>query len=465
MFKCEIGILLKRRHTMSGPKTSNYVIIAQQRANILEQNRCDSEILSCIDQVKKCFSLVTAELEKIELYEGIGGDGNKERTTQIMEDIKRIERKKAKLSASFFGMSSYKRSTKVTPSDRALAQKKSILENIKSIKKDIKSILKEVEEIRKSADKLHNDISAELERNAGDAFGLSWDLTVEEIQNEVVRKSEKGDITKLKTICINQINPLLSYELPNDLQERANQAIRQINEISDILFLRNFKAITLKLLENDCAKYFECRNRIGEKFEDLKSRYISLCKMQNVVCKNYELSEENCKELEKEIDFLEKQLYEDDEQKYIADTIDEVMKEMGYDLIGSREVTKRSGKRFRDELYTFSEGTAVNIRYDNQGKIAMELGGIDSTDRLPSPSEASKLEDEMVAFCDKFTEFERRLAAKGIVCKNRVSHLPPKAEYAQIINTSDYDVKKEVETFKTEHRSTKNESKKQHRNE
>ena len=91
----------------------------------------------------------------------------------------------------------------------------------------------------------------------------------------------------------------------------------------------------------------------------------------------------------------------------------------------------------------------------NAGKIAMELGGIDSTDRLPSSSEASKLEDEMAAFCDKFTEFEKRLAAKGIVCKNRVSHLPPKAEYAQIINTSDYDMKTEVDLIKEVHKLRK----------
>ena len=65
----------------------------------------------------------------------------------------------------------------------------------------------------------------------------------------------------------------------------------------------------------------------------------------------------------------------------------------------------------------------------------------------------------MISFCDKFTEFEKRLAAKGIVCKNRVSHLPPKAEYAQIINTSDYEMKSEVETFKAERRVVKNANK------
>lgn len=200
--------------------------------------------------------------------------------------------------------------------------------------------------------------------------------------------------------------------------------------------------------------------RYGTEFEELETEYMVLCSQLHITSKKFVISESSVAELKVEIAKLENELFEDGEQEYIADIIDKVMEEMGYDLIGNREVTKKSGKRFHDELYTFSEGTAVNIRYDNQGKIAMELGGIDTTDRLPSEAEAARLEGEMIAFCDKFTELEKRLAAKGIVCKNRVSHLPPKAEYAQIINTSDYDIKTDVETFKTNRRSVKHESKK-----
>ena len=85
-------------------------------------------------------------------------------------------------------------------------------------------------------------------------------------------------------------------------------------------------------------------------------------------------------------------------------------------------------------------------------------GGIANGKHMPAMKRNGTF--EMVAFCDKFTEFEKRLAAKGIVWKNRVSHLPPKAEYAQIINTSDYDMKTEVETFKIERRSEKDANKK-----
>ena len=118
--------------------------------------------------------------------------------------------------------------------------------------------------------------------------------------------------------------------------------------------------------------------RYGTEFEELETEYMVLCSQLHITSKKFVISESSVAELKVEIAKLENELFEDGEQEYIADIIDKVMEEMGYDLIGNREVTKKSGKRFHDELYTFSEGTAVNIRYDNQGKIAMELGGIDT---------------------------------------------------------------------------------------
>jgi hypothetical protein len=46
----------------------------------------------------------------------------------------------------------------------------------------------------------------------------------------------------------------------------------------------------------------------------------------------------------------------------------------------------------------------------------------------------------MERFCDDFKEIERRLLAKGVILADRLSMLPPSAEYAQIINISDYQM-------------------------
>ena len=223
--------------------------------------------------------------------------------------------------------------------------------------------------------------------------------------------------------------------------------------------MENFGVVTIKPLIEECREYIKNMEKYGDEFMELEAEYKILCEELYITPKTFAVSKIGITKLKTEIIMLKEDVLKIREQQYIADAIDDVMKEMGYELIGSREVSKKNGSRFRDELYTFGEGTAVNIRYDSHGRIAMELGGMDNADRLPSAAETSKLENEMVAFCDKFTEFEIRLEEKGVISKDRISHLPPKAEYAQIINVSDYKTRTKAKTFKVKPRTIKSEIK------
>ncbi|MCQ2433083.1 MAG: hypothetical protein MJ175_10825, partial [Clostridia bacterium] len=101
----------------------------------------------------------------------------------------------------------------------------------------------------------------------------------------------------------------------------------------------------------------------------------------------------------------------------------------------------KSGKRFRNELYTFNEGTAVNVTFSSDGQIAMELGGISHEDRIPTDEETEVLTEDMQSFCAEFADFERRLKAKGVVVGSRIALSPPTAEHAAIINVDDYEIK------------------------
>ena len=121
------------------------------------------------------------------------------------------------------------------------------------------------------------------------------------------------------------------------------------------------------------------------------------------------------------------------------------MTEMGYELIGSREVKKRSGKRFKNELFTFNEGTAVNVTYSPDGQIAMELGGLSREDRIPTAEESSVLTADMESFCGEFAEFERRMREKGIDLGRRIALSPPSADYATIINLNDYEIDESIQ--------------------
>ena len=122
------------------------------------------------------------------------------------------------------------------------------------------------------------------------------------------------------------------------------------------------------------------------------------------------------------------------------------MIEMGYNLIGSRSVTKKNGKHFENELYLFDEGTAVNVTRSDEGQITMELGGLDKIDRIPTALESQRLCEDMDEFCVDYEEIEKRLVEKGIKVK-RISILPAEEQYAQIINVEDYNMKEDVEYY------------------
>ena len=126
-------------------------------------------------------------------------------------------------------------------------------------------------------------------------------------------------------------------------------------------------------------------------------------------------------------------------QAYIADCVDEVMQDMGYDLIGRWQERRKNGRPFRNELYQFGEGTAVNITYSPEGQISMELGGITREDRRPTADETEVLTQEMRTFCSEFSEFERRMKEKGIIVGSRIALSPPTADHAAMINIRDYD--------------------------
>ena len=153
----------------------------------------------------------------------------------------------------------------------------------------------------------------------------------------------------------------------------------------------------------------------------------------------FSYDEQGISALEKEVNRLEKQSLKLAEQAYISDTLDEIMEEMGYNILGHRNVHKKNGTVFHNELYNYGDGNAINVTYSSDGKIAMELGKLDERDRMPNADEQRKLVQTMSTFCRDFTTIEERLKEKGIFVGNRVSMMPPNEAFSQIINISEYE--------------------------
>ena len=221
---------------------------------------------------------------------------------------------------------------------------------------------------------------------------------------------------------LERVNFLLTdSRLPVILQERLTVAKENCGD-------KTLVEVSVKPLLKECEKFFN----LYEKISPLITDYEILCGMAKESVKNFVVAESSITQIEAEILRLREKIMQDDERAYIDKCLDEVMRQMGYDVIGSREVTKKSGSHFRQELFSYADGT------DN--------------DRPPDSVESKILVEHMENFCDDFSEFERRIAEKGIVSK-KISHLPPSEEHAKIINVEKYETTRDVKHMTRKHLS------------
>ena len=235
------------------------------------------------------------------------------------------------------------------------------------------------------------------------------------------------------------------------LLAKIAQTKRNFESITDPTFRKNFTALSITPLLKECDKYL----KLYDETADLRIEHKVVCDMAGEPETNFEISSTTIQKMRDEITQLRAKIDRDDEKAYISKCLDEVMSDMGYDVIGHREVTKRNGRHFKNELFSYEDGTAVNVTLSDDGHIAMELCGLDDTDRLPEADESEKLCEHMESFCEDFGEIERRLAEKGVMLRKRIQRLPPSVEYAQILNVSDYEITGDVEHFNHKHRREK----------
>lgn len=423
---------------MSGPKVSVYDLTPWARTNLNGQIRCERDCIACAQQINEFLHEATSyrlQIEKlITAFElmtsrGVEPSVSKEELQKLAfrlhdesESIrKKLEEKKPTISGKY------------EISDEALAKKKADLERIHSLKKQAENLRNDVDAAVYQGEQSRASATSEIEGSiAADLSGyFSFeDLTPSEngpTAEELIRETKGKLILMQKT-----------KGLSEKLSSEITQAFASLDRVRTIEAIRLFNSVTMKNLETHISECMEKVAHLKEEFADNLARYQALCVLLEKVPAAFSYSPEASVVLKQEIKAMELALIKQHEQQYISECVDQVMVDMGYDLIGTRDVKKRNGKRFHNELYAFDEGTAVNVTYSSDGQIAMELGGLSYEDRLPTEEETQVLTENMEAFCGEFAEFEKRLRAKGIILGNRIAMSPPSADYAAIINVNEY---------------------------
>ncbi len=418
---------------MSGPKTSRYTLTAAQRRALQEQRRRELEEQrrrEPISKAKSKLALLSAKTYGLSniteealdqarlLNERTGSDnGFAVLKNQLSENTGNLVASIEKANES----------DSVELLEQAVREAQQAFDDLSKLRGKLDGL------ISKNKQQLHKDIMNSLDSVA--------DVDFSKIQSPAERQLEQR-----KDEIANNLSNLLSPIHNDELHDSIEKALKHLDEIDNPDFLSNFNAMTVAPLEKKCREYTALRQQIGDEYDDLMIRYTVLCKEQKIIPQNIAFERGAVEKLDSLITELEKAADSADEQSYISRCIDEVMEDMGYKLVGNRSVTKKSGRHFRNELYSFSEGTAVNVTYSDNGNITMELGGVDTKDRMPDTLETERLTEDMGSFCGQYREFERRLAEKGVV-SNHISLLPPEPVYAQVINVSDYDMTDNIATI------------------
>ena len=415
---------------MSGPKTSRYTLTAEQRRILAEQRKIERRKAVATETIRR------TQKRLLQIGGMFGAD------KQIAAEL--IAR-----TGSDNGLGALMTELEAILSPIQPLASRTNYDDVSSVE----STAAKMKESLTSAEKLAEKIAAVSAKNS---VGLKSNLQAAIDEGFATSFADLQEITKtpsftLQENAVQKLHELKKISiLPQEYINEIDEVLARIENTSNEIFLRNLIALTvnplIKKIKLYATEYEECQ----EEFEALNSEYVALCNLYYYVAQEYPCSKASVDTLRTEIQRIKDAVAEDDEQAYISECLDEVMTEMGYSVLGSREVTKRNGKRFRNELYSYGEGTAVNITYSSDGRIAMELGGVDTSDRIPTVRETEQLCDSMEQFCDDFKEIEKRLLAKGVVLADRVSLLPPSAEYAQIINTADYSMVTDTETFRAQ---------------
>ena len=446
---------------MSGPKISVYTLKGRTREIFLEQTNCLRQSHICVENIKALLGEINTlqgSLDNIRsrmrFIVGQTGKGG-----ELLAELNRQEQQAARTATKMPARMRWTIPTAVTQRDlteSALAKREGIRVSLQEMEQEANTCAAAFqsavgacrEHSRAYTDRLYHALAAGFDAdekepghssdNANPFRGIDFSVTVPALGSP---KEDVKDMERLSFEISRQLREARGEpHLSDEHKAELDAADKRLEGIRDCQRLKDFHAITVRPLLKRCNEGLRLHRKQLAEYRQLRSRYLALCGLLQEDAADIPFHDSALQQLRELVAALEKRLVMEKEQEYISACVDDVMTEMGYALIGNRNVAKRNGKRLRNEIYTFSEGTAVNITYASDGQIAMELGGLDHTDRIPTYEESEQLCSEMEDFCGDFAEIEKRLAKKDVCLQDRISLSPPAPEYAAILNLDDYTV-------------------------
>lgn len=424
---------------MSGPKVSLYRLEPYVRENILRQRRLKVRCLSLYRRIggmiEGLAALEESCAEKLRESANVLAYGKESGAAELSSAVSGISERKAALTAALAAAGpAGPVPVKYRYSPEAVEEDEKKVRLLLSLKRECESAL---DASRKAAADLEDRLRAAREAVSGEAAAGAAALMGFDFNAIAVRR-EKQDWSR-RDRTAGKLRELLADPAVSDgLKAKARTALGILNSAESARAADGFAAVMAAGILRDAERERAERAEEAGEFEERIREYHALCEACGEEPRPFVLSAGWREALGAASAELEARLDREISGEYVAEALDSVMAEMGYQVLGRRDVRKKSGKSFRSSLYSFADGRGVSVTRTDGGQITMEICGLDHGDRLPESREAKALEEDMYSFCAVFPEIERRLKEKGVLAESRISMAPPSEEYASIINLDDF---------------------------
>ena len=191
-----------------------------------------------------------------------------------------------------------------------------------------------------------------------------------------------------------------------------------------------------KDIERDAQDIINREQDLIDEIEECKELYEEYCAIAAIVnAEPLDLTQFSGVEmLEQEIHDLKCRYQRKDEMDYIADQVNQVMLELGYEFVSSHVLQQESEKDM--SVYGADDETGVVVYTGENGEVMMQVVSLGSSEEM-SEAEIEDSLDLQLSFCASHQDIVEELRNRGVLlCQ--VNYQPPRREYARKICSSEF---------------------------
>ena len=313
---------------------------------------------------------------------------------------------------------------------------KDYLQQKESLERILKESTPKMNELLKDA-RRKQQIDSEVSQinNQVQSFSDSLSQKGNEVESILLRFDSNYSETEMNRFLQEALDHFESRILSNAAPEMNpfdKKAVALINGIMNNRSLNPAEiSNTMQKLFNDEAEMIRVSGLWKEKYKEYQA-LAGILSFQPVEISKFT----SLDELEKTVNDLREEYRKKDEMDFIADTINEVMADMGYSIVSSTVLQKQDLSETEYSLYRDGDNneSGVAVYTDQSGGVLMRMTVLGDSEEI-SDSDRDFSYQCQIDFCSKHDDLVEELKKRGVILKQK-SYKSPNKDHTFKVNAT-----------------------------